>query len=44
MGKFANNKCPKYFAIIMGFVLFAINAFGLIPDDGKQQIKFKIKF
>ena len=32
MGKrFANNKCMKYFAIIMGFILIAINASGLIP-------------
>lgn len=35
MGRFYNSKCPKYFAMVMGFILFTINAVGLVPTDGK---------
>lgn len=35
MGRFTNNKCAMYFAIIMGVILFLINAFGLVPSGGK---------
>lgn len=31
MGQFVNNKWAKWFAIVMGFILIAINASGLIP-------------
>jgi hypothetical protein len=36
MGRFVNGKCSFYFSCIMGFVLFLINAVGLIPIGGKS--------
>ncbi len=37
MGKFANGKYSMYFACTAGFILFLINAAGLIPRDCKYQ-------
>jgi len=38
MGKFANAKCPFYFAVIVAVFLFAINVYNLIPFGGNLYI------